>query len=176
LKSTAEVYPQEGQYHAPICDYAAFCTLRPYFATNLGGHGTHLVDNQMGLTSMRSVRSFSGCPLQLFAGGSHCRINFVHQARIRLDRRYFRFKAAAARAAETEMAFRSSKRLSEIPRHLLRVSCRRCDRIVEIRTADAMRIYRQHAIWKDVGCKLLGVDCQVRTGRHEEDGCWPAFE
>jgi hypothetical protein len=69
-----------------------------------------------------------------------------------------------------------NRRLSEIPRHLLRVSCRRCDRIVEIQTADAIRLYGQHAIWKDVGCKLLDVGCQERTGSREDDGCWPSFE
>lgn len=36
------------------------------------------------------------------------------------------------------------RRLSEIPRHVLRVSCRRCDRVVEIQTADAVRLYGQH--------------------------------
>lgn len=33
------------------------------------------------------------------------------------------------------------RRLSEIPRHVLRVWCRRCDRTVEIPTADAIRLY-----------------------------------
>ncbi|MEH2472535.1 hypothetical protein V1281_006276 [Nitrobacteraceae bacterium AZCC 2161] len=68
------------------------------------------------------------------------------------------------------------RRLSEIPRHVLRVTCRRCDRIVEIQTADAVRLYGSHAIWKDVGGKLLDDGCQKRTGRLEEDGCWPSFE
>jgi hypothetical protein len=68
------------------------------------------------------------------------------------------------------------RRLAEIPRHVLRVSCRRCDRIVEIQTADAIRLYGQHAIWKDVGRRLLDDGCQQRTGRHEEDGCWPSFD
>jgi hypothetical protein len=31
-------------------------------------------------------------------------------------------------------------RLSEIPRHVLRVSCQRCERTVEIQTADAVRL------------------------------------
>jgi hypothetical protein len=62
------------------------------------------------------------------------------------------------------------------PRHVLRVSCRRCDRIVEIQTVDALRLYGAHAIWKDVGMKLLDNGCQERTGRLEEDGCWPSFE
>ena len=66
--------------------------------------------------------------------------------------------------------------LSEFPQHVLRVSCRRCERIVEIQKADAVRLYGQHAIWKEVGQRLLNNTCQNRTGRYEEDGCWPAFE
>ncbi len=68
------------------------------------------------------------------------------------------------------------RRLSEIPRHVLRVTCRRCDRIVEIQKADAVRFYGQHSVWKDAGQKLLDNTCQNRTGRYEEDGCWPLFE
>jgi hypothetical protein len=68
------------------------------------------------------------------------------------------------------------RRLSEIQRHVLRVSCRRCERTVEIQTADAVRLYGGNAIWKDVAQRLLDNTCQQRTGRHEEDGCWPAFE
>jgi hypothetical protein len=67
-------------------------------------------------------------------------------------------------------------RLSEIQRHVLRVSCRRCLRIVEIQKGDAARLYGPQAIWKDVGQRLLDDTCQVRTGRHEEDGCWPSFD
>ena len=66
--------------------------------------------------------------------------------------------------------------LSEIQRHVLRVSCRRCERIVEIQTADAVRLYGGNAVWKDVAQRLLNNTCQQRTGRHEEDGCWPDFE
>jgi hypothetical protein len=65
------------------------------------------------------------------------------------------------------------RRLSEIPRHMLRVECLRCLRIVEIQTADAIRLYGPHAVYKDVGQRLLDSGCQQRTGRHEEDGCWP---
>jgi hypothetical protein len=68
------------------------------------------------------------------------------------------------------------RRLSEIPRHTLRVSCRRCDRIVEIQTADAIRLYGKNEIWKDAGRRLLDNGCQNRTGSYEDDGCWPAFE
>ena len=67
-------------------------------------------------------------------------------------------------------------RLCEISQHILRVSCSRCARIVEIQKADAVRLYGQTAVWKDVGQRLLNNTCQVRTGRHEEDGCWPSFE
>lgn len=67
------------------------------------------------------------------------------------------------------------RRLSEIPRHVLRVGCQRCERVVEIQKADAVRFYGQHAIWKDVGQKLLDRTCPHRTGRYEEDGCWPSF-
>jgi len=49
-------------------------------------------------------------------------------------------------------------------------------RIVEIQKADAVRLYGQTAVWKDVGQRLLDDTCQVRTGWHEEDGCWPSFE
>ncbi|MCA1396124.1 hypothetical protein [Bradyrhizobium sp. BRP56] len=79
------------------------------------------------------------------------------------------------RAGTTEAQMRQ-RRLSEIQRHVLRVSCRRCERTVEIQTADAVRLYGANALWKDVAQRLLDNTCQQRTGRHEEDGCWPAFE
>lgn len=69
-----------------------------------------------------------------------------------------------------------NRRLSEIPRHVLRVSCRRCDRIIEIQTTDAVWLYGEHAIWKDVGMRLLDNGCQERTGVREDDGCWPSYE
>jgi hypothetical protein len=64
-------------------------------------------------------------------------------------------------------------RLSEIPRHLLRVVCLRCTPTVEIQKADAILLYGPHAVWKDVGQRLLDDGCQYRTGQHEIDGCWP---
>jgi hypothetical protein len=67
------------------------------------------------------------------------------------------------------------RHLSEIQRHVLRISCRRCERTVEIQTADAVRLYGGNAVWKDVAQRLLDNTCQQRTGRHEVDGCWPAF-
>jgi hypothetical protein len=62
------------------------------------------------------------------------------------------------------------RRLSEIPRELLRVACLRCFRTVEIRRLDAIRLYGPHATWRAVGERLLADGCQVRTGRLEEDG------
>jgi hypothetical protein len=69
----------------------------------------------------------------------------------------------------------SHRRLSEIPRQVLRVECLRCFRIVEIQHADAVKLHGPHAIWKDVGQRLLDDGCQHRTGSREEDGCWPDF-
>ncbi|WP_246738106.1 hypothetical protein [Bradyrhizobium sp. CCBAU 051011] len=37
------------------------------------------------------------------------------------------------------------RRLSEFQHHVLRISCRRCERTVEIRTADAVRLYGGNA-------------------------------
>jgi len=68
------------------------------------------------------------------------------------------------------------RRLSEIPRPILRVDCIRCGRAVEISHADAVRLYGPHATWKEVGQRLLDDGCQRRTGRHEEDGCWPGWD
>jgi hypothetical protein len=68
------------------------------------------------------------------------------------------------------------RKLSEIQRHVLRVSCRRCERTVEIQTADAVRLYGGNAVWKVVAQRLLDNTCLQRTGRYEEDGCWPGFE
>ncbi|MET4322517.1 hypothetical protein [Bradyrhizobium sp. RT5a] len=67
-------------------------------------------------------------------------------------------------------------RLSHIPQHLLRVGCRRCGRTVEIQKADAARLYGPDAVWSEVGRRLLDNTCSQRTGRHEEDGCWPSFD
>ena len=66
-------------------------------------------------------------------------------------------------------------RLTELSQHLLRVSCRRCGRTIEIQKIDAIRLYGERAFWKDVGQRLLNDTCTQRTGRHEEDGCWPSY-
>ena len=65
--------------------------------------------------------------------------------------------------------------LGEIRSSELRVECLRCFRIVEIARADAVRLYGADARWRDVGGRLLADGCHFRTGRHEEDGCWPDF-
>lgn len=57
-----------------------------------------------------------------------------------------------------------TQRLSEVARHLLRVSCRRCGRTVEIQMVDAARLYGPDAMWKDVGQRLLDNTCTQRTG------------
>jgi hypothetical protein len=81
---------------------------------------------------------------------------------------------AGAEVAPSESSV-AALQLTEIPQHLLRVSCRRCSRTVEIQKVDAIRLYGQHAVWKDVGQHLLDETCTQRTGRHEEDGCWPYY-
>jgi hypothetical protein len=67
-------------------------------------------------------------------------------------------------------------RLSEISQHLLRVTCCRCGRIVEVQKVDATRLFGADAIWRDVGQRLLDSTCAQRTGLHEEDGCWPSYD
>lgn len=64
-------------------------------------------------------------------------------------------------------------RLADIQSHVLRVECSRCSRIVEMQKADAIKYFRPDVIWKNVGRRLLDQTCTNRTGRHEEDGCWP---
>ncbi|MFK4489573.1 hypothetical protein ABIA45_004651 [Bradyrhizobium sp. USDA 336] len=64
-------------------------------------------------------------------------------------------------------------RLADIQRHMLRVECSRCSRIVEMQKAEAIRFFGADAIWKKVGQRLLDQTCTNRTGSHEDDGCWP---
>lgn len=69
-----------------------------------------------------------------------------------------------------------AQRLDQIAKHLLRVGCRRCGRTVEIQKVDAVRLYGPEASWKNVGQRLLDNTCPNRSGRHEEDGCWPSYD
>ena len=78
--------------------------------------------------------------------------------------------------AQADGAQMRKRRLLELQRHVLRISCRRCERIVEIQTVDAIRLHGGNAVWKAVTQRLLDNTCQQRTGRHEEGGCWPAFD
>jgi hypothetical protein len=78
--------------------------------------------------------------------------------------------------AKVSGSFIGKLRLSQIAQHLLRVTCRRCGRIVEIQKSDAARLHGADAVWKDVGQRLLDSTCTQRTGRHEEDGCWPSYD
>jgi hypothetical protein len=70
----------------------------------------------------------------------------------------------------------AQQRVSDIDRDFLRVSCRRCGRQVEIGAADAARLYGRDARLNDVARRLLNATCRSRTGRYEEDGCWPSIE
>jgi hypothetical protein len=59
------------------------------------------------------------------------------------------------RAAEKPWLPLQQLRLSEIPRELLQVECTRCSRCVEIQRLDAIKLYGPHAVWEDVGQRLL---------------------
>lgn len=83
-------------------------------------------------------------------------------------------RAAGQRVAPVPSA--AALPLDQISQHILRLGCRRCGRIVEIQKVDAVRLYGPEAAWKSVGQRLLDNTCTRRTGRHEEDGCWPAFD
>jgi hypothetical protein len=81
--------------------------------------------------------------------------------------------------AEAEVAPSESSaaalQLTEFRSIFSKVSFRRCSRTVEIQKIDAIRLYGEHAVWKDVGQRRLDDTCTQRTGRHEEDGCWPFY-
>jgi hypothetical protein len=88
---------------------------------------------------------------------------------------YWQALLARASADASPSGSSAAPRLTEIPRHLLRVGCRRCGRTIEIQKVDAIRLYGECASWKHVGQRLLDDTCTQRTGRHEEDGCWPDY-
>lgn len=66
--------------------------------------------------------------------------------------------------------------IAEIRASILRVECLKCFRVVQIAREEALRRYDGGSLWKEVAVRLLGDGCQHRTGRHEEDGCWPDFK
>ncbi|MGY3449176.1 hypothetical protein ACVILH_001518 [Bradyrhizobium sp. USDA 4353] len=83
--------------------------------------------------------------------------------------------AEADRGQATPGVPRRSLRLGQTREHVLRVGCRRCGRTVEIQKTDAQRLYGQDTPWKTVAQRLLDDTCTQRTGRYEEDGCWPSL-
>lgn len=89
---------------------------------------------------------------------------------------YWRAVLEDARAETGPAPSARALRLNQIPHHVLRVGCRRCSRLVEIQKVDATRLYGADAVWKEVGKRLLDNTCTHRTGRYEEDGCWPTFD
>ncbi|WP_027559858.1 hypothetical protein [Bradyrhizobium arachidis] len=89
---------------------------------------------------------------------------------------YWRALLEDARAETGPALSAGALRLNQIPHHILRVGCRRCSRLVEIQKVDATRLYGADAVWKEVGKRLLDNTCTHRTGRYEEDGCWPTFD
>lgn len=68
-----------------------------------------------------------------------------------------------------------SLKLCEIQSGQLRISCSRCSKVIEIQRQDAVDQFGAGATWREVGGRLLDDACEIRTGRHEEDGCWPDF-
>ena len=70
---------------------------------------------------------------------------------------------------------RADRTLAEIRSSDLRVECLKCFRTVEITRAEALQRYDPGSLWKEVAVRLLADGCMHRTGRHEEDGCWPDF-
>lgn len=93
-----------------------------------------------------------------------------------LPAEYWQALLGDPRAQGNPVVSAGGERLGQMARHLLRVNCRRCARTVEIQKADAVRLYGPDATWKNVGQRLLDNTCTQRTGRHEEDGCWPSFD
>jgi hypothetical protein len=66
------------------------------------------------------------------------------------------------------------RRLSEIPRHLLRVECLRCLRTVEIQKVDALRLAGPHAVERHRE-PAVGRRVPAAPGGLEEDSCWPGW-
>ncbi|WP_256805741.1 hypothetical protein [Bradyrhizobium sp. Bra64] len=63
--------------------------------------------------------------------------------------------------------------LAEIRAAVLKVECLKCFRVVQLAREEALRRYDGGSLWKEVAMRLLADGCAHRTGRHEEDGCWP---
>lgn len=74
--------------------------------------------------------------------------------------------------AETRKPY-GSRTLAEIRASVLRVECLKCFRVVQIAREEALNRYDGGSLWREVAMRLLDDGCMSRTGRHEEDGCWP---
>jgi hypothetical protein len=65
------------------------------------------------------------------------------------------------------------------PQHVFRVSCARCDRIVEIQKVDAIGLAGAPAVWKVVGQRLLDDTCAHwapnGTGTMSERADWRSW-
>ncbi|WP_368507702.1 hypothetical protein [Bradyrhizobium lupini] len=70
---------------------------------------------------------------------------------------------------------RADRTLAEIRSEDLRVECLKCFRVVWLTRAEALQSYDPGSLWKEIAVRLLADGCMHRTGRHEEDGCWPDF-
>ncbi|MGY4432841.1 hypothetical protein ACVWWO_005318 [Bradyrhizobium sp. F1.13.1] len=68
---------------------------------------------------------------------------------------------------------RADRTLAEIRSPELKVECLKCFRVVSITSAEALQCYDPGSHWKAIAVRLLADGCMHRTGRHEEDGCWP---
>lgn len=71
------------------------------------------------------------------------------------------------------------RRLAETKLGLLPVSCSRCMRIIDIRTAVTLRLYEAGSTWREwtssAGEQLSATEQSTRSHDEEEDGCWPRF-
>jgi hypothetical protein len=47
------------------------------------------------------------------------------------------------------------------------------ERALKHKKADAIKLFGPHEVYKTVAQRLLDDTCRYRTGRLEEDGCWP---
>jgi hypothetical protein len=78
----------------------------------------------------------------------------------------------ADQRAETRKPI-GSRTLAEIRASVLRVECLKCFRVVQLTREEALARYDGGSLWREVAMRLLADGCAHRTGRHEEDGCWP---
>jgi hypothetical protein len=71
---------------------------------------------------------------------------------------------------------RADRTLAEIRSEDLRVECLKCFRVVSLTRAEALARYDPGSLWRPVAIRVLADGCMHRTGRHEDDGCWPDLQ